>query len=627
MKQIFIITILFFQTILSFGQCNAPTNLTASYANNVSTFTWDAVPNATEYKIQFKYSVNDWTVIEYEETLTTNSVSYTGILQSSSYDWRVSTTCTSQTSTYTVAPTTFVVPCPAPNSLSTTQITSTSAVLNWVQAPGVSANVPHVIVAYREVNANFQPWIPMGSTTNSFFPLTGLQPNTTYEWCVNQSCPYFNSSPVISTFTTPPTPCGVATINLANNITTSQANVSWSGVPSASVYTVEYKPTSGTTWTTFNLGQTNYLITGLTASTSYDWRVKTSCGSNNVGNYSATGQFTTLAIPSASCGVPTEIYLSSLINGSATVRWAAVTGASGYTFSYKLSSSNVWIDVNTTTNSYTKNDYQLGSIYQYKVRTNCSGGSGNYSATGSFTTTNCIPTSNNSYEWIDLFKLGTINRTSGAETNGYINTGLSTNLTIGSSGNSCQISGGSTGNFRRQDIAIYIDFNRNGRYDDAGERVYGVGFLNNANTTSFNISIPSTATTGIAGMRVIMNKKGTGVFNVGCMSNFEGEVEDYTVNLVAPSSRIAADIDLESDMKLLAYPNPSTGIFQIELPQSVKADYYEVMNLSGTVILKNKVEENATIIEINLTKESTGMYILKVLDLEGRQFNQKLWKF
>ncbi|GGB10035.1 discoidin domain-containing protein [Puia dinghuensis] len=73
------------------GNCPAPTNLQATnIQKNSATLTWDAVPNATGYSIQYKDgSTTGWTTV----TSTTNSVQVSALSCSSDYDFQVAVVC------------------------------------------------------------------------------------------------------------------------------------------------------------------------------------------------------------------------------------------------------------------------------------------------------------------------------------------------------------------------------------------------------------------------------------------------------------------------------------------------------------------------------------------------------
>lgn len=619
-----------FITIGANSQCVTPTNLQAVYSNSNASFTWDAVPGAVSYTIDFKYPAYSWDNIEYSEVLTTNSFFIPEILQSVTVDWRVVANCgINGSSGFNQA--TLAVPCDLPTSPNTTNITTNSATINWSHPTGTLNNTPYYRYAYRPAGIGAS-WIPLqGGSQVLSFNITNLTAGTTYEWCVNQDCSYFDSNPVISTFTTQAAPCGIASLWLPNQITSTQANLRWVAVPNAIDYIVEYKPTSSQNWVTINSALVEKLVIGLSPATQYDWRIKAICPSNNIGNYSGIGQFTTAVVvaPPTSCGVPSGFFMTNIGNRSATFNWSPVANATSYTLNYKVSTNAGWLTINGIIgNNFTRTNLQIGSNYIYKVRAVCSNGTSVFSPDQNFSTLNCVSAGNNTNEWIDLFAIGSINRVSGAEPGGYLNTGLSANLTIGSTNNTGQISAGFASNQRNQNYSVYIDFNRNGNYNDAGERVFGIGGLNNAGIFNFAVSIPANATPGPAGLRVVMSKNGQPA-NGPCLENFEGKTEDYIVNLVAPSSRISAHnetVKAEHPENLVAYPNPSNGNYRVKIPFDFKAEAYQILNMTGKVLQNNKVNEPSSI-ELNISNEPSGLYILNIKEKSGKQINTKLWKY
>ncbi len=182
------------------------------------------------------------------------------------------------------------------------------------------------------------------------------------------------------------TSCAAPTGLASSGITTSAATVSWTAVSGAVSYDVDYKLTSSGTWTNAATATTSITanISGLTASTIYDWRVRTNCSSAS-SSYTAA-QFTTTA--TAVCNAPAGLNASAITSSSATVSWTAVSGAVSYDVDYKLTSSGTWTNAATATTSITANISGLtaSTIYDWRVRTNCSSGSSSYSA-AQFTTT------------------------------------------------------------------------------------------------------------------------------------------------------------------------------------------------------------------------------------------------
>ncbi|MFM7726160.1 MAG: beta strand repeat-containing protein, partial [Flavobacteriales bacterium] len=83
-------------------------------------------------------------------------------------------------------------------------------------------------------------------------------------------------------------------------------------------------------------------------------------------------------------------------------------------------------------------------------------------------------------------------------------------------------------------LSIFIDYNRDGDWDDAGEQAYTSGGTALAPVTrTGSITIPTTVTPGWTRMRVAAMESITSPTACGTFSY--GEVEDYTVNILASS--------------------------------------------------------------------------------------------
>jgi hypothetical protein len=88
----------------------------------------------------------------------------------------------------------------------------------------------------------------------------------------------------------PPT-CGNVSSLSVSGISQTSANVSWTAVSGATGYTLQYKTTASTAWTTVNPTSNSFSITGLVAGTSYNVQVRAVCSTGN-GDYTAS-TFTT----------------------------------------------------------------------------------------------------------------------------------------------------------------------------------------------------------------------------------------------------------------------------------------------------------------------------------------------
>ena len=96
--------------------------------------------------------------------------------------------------------------------------------------------------------------------------------------------------------------------------------------------------------------------------------------------------------PVAPCNAPTGLASSGVTSGSASVSWSAVSGAVSYSVDYKANSSSTWINAAsaTTSTSINLSGLTAATLYDWRVRTNCSSNNSSYS-TAQFTTQSTAP--------------------------------------------------------------------------------------------------------------------------------------------------------------------------------------------------------------------------------------------
>ena len=104
----------------------------------------------------------------------------------------------------------------------------------------------------------------------------------------------------------------------SSNVTNTSATVGWNAVSGANSYDVQYKTTSSSTWINAAVGTTNLSVglSGLAASTSYDWRVRANCSSSS-SNYSQAS-FTTTGVGGGCPGIY-DISSNGSAPGAATI--------------------------------------------------------------------------------------------------------------------------------------------------------------------------------------------------------------------------------------------------------------------------------------------------------------------
>ena len=406
-----------------------------------------------------------------------------------------------------------------------------------------------------------------------------------------------------------PTPTGLN----ASNITNNSALISWNAANGAINYKLDYKLSSATVWNSVTVSGTSYTLTGLQAGSTYNARVQTNC-SGGSSSFSGTISFTTTG---GSCSAPSNLAISDITTTSAKASWSAVSGALSYNFQYKANSSSSWQTVSVATTSYIMTGLSPSTLYNTRVQTVCSSGTSAYSAQVNFTTA-----ASNSYcaskgtsasqEWVKRVKLNTIDRTSGNDGGYYNGTSMSTSITIGTS-QTIYFQAGITGTKRNLYWCVWIDFNRNGSFDDAGERVVA-GYSNSTNLLLSNFTVPTSSSAGTTRMRVSMKYGG---LPTSCETFARGEVEDYTVNLVSSSGLLSenAKNTIQEINEFEMKPNPVNEVLRLRYQSASSAELkLAVFNLLGEQIklITVKAYEGMNEMDLDCSDFNQGNYYLQI---------------
>lgn len=231
----------------------------------------------------------------------------------------------------------------------------------------------------------------------------------------------------------------------------------------------------------------------------------------------------TVAAPtSVTSGNSTTLSLQNITSGS---------GVSYQWYSSTSSASGPWSAIGSATSAnYTATPTSLNTWYFCTVT--CSGSTGSSSPV-LVTMTYCTPTFPSNTEPICNVTFNTINNNSTCSVGGSAYTNYSNISTTVSRGISYPISvSGNTNGAYTDYIAVYIDFNQNGIYTDAGE-TFQIGTIYDCANCSVtgNIAIPLTSLTGTTTMRIV---KRYNQYGPSCNSAGFGEAEDYSLIINDP---------------------------------------------------------------------------------------------
>ena len=222
----------------------------------------------------------------------------------------------------------------------------------------------------------------------------------------------------------------------------------------------------------------------------------------------------------------------------------------------------------------------------------------------------CSASSTTCDEYINTVQLNTINNTSACSVGGYGNyLSTSTNLI---KGNQYSITVtpdllSQTGSaFTNDEIAVWIDYNNDSDFLDAGEQV-GYVLVGTGWSNVFTFTVPTSAVSSAVRMRVRISYSTDGAI-VPCGLSTYGEVEDYTVNITTSGASL-----LENDLSAITiYPNPSSDILNIDLSSAnEEIQSISLVDITGKLIQTIDVHENA-LLKLNLSSFASGLYYIKI---------------
>lgn len=220
--------------------------------------------------------------------------------------------------------------------------------------------------------------------------------------------------------------------------------------------------------------------------------------------------------------------------------------------------------------------------------------------------------SNSAFETsINLVQLNTINNPSTKVEDYSDYTTISTELSRDSAYN-LTVNVSTEGNFTT-DTKVWIDWNQNGSFVDAGEE-YDLGTATNVSNSAtgnspLSIAVPLDAVLGSTVMRVVTGYDGASL--VPTANGGDGEVEDYML-VVLPTENIE-QFGFEN---FVVYPNPNSGMFTIKLNGSLNRNItIEMFDARGRFLFNKTFQATGDFQEhINIPFVQSGMYILNVSD-------------
>lgn len=309
----------------------------------------------------------------------------------------------------------------------------------------------------------------------------------------------------------------------------------------------DFNNRTGSNWPASAAGvANNATMTYSTAATlptdglTYSWSLPPCMGTPNPGNTlsslnpACAGRDFTLSLANATPGTGVTYQWQSSTDGQS---WEDIPNATGSTYTTSQTSAT-WYQCVVTCDPEQTSGTSTPLFLDMNLPINC------HCAAGA---------TNTSFEKISNVTFNTINNSS-SSTAGYENfTNISTTVARNAS---YPISVSISGAYPADQVIVWIDFNQDGDYDDAGEEVYqsaqGVG------PHTGTIQIPCTASLGLTRMRIRMHDASLGPNITPCGNSSYGQVEDYSL-MINPAVYVG-NVTFTTQAQLNAWSSCYQGI-------------------------------------------------------------------
>lgn len=330
----------------------------------------------------------------------------------------------------------------------------------------------------------------------------------------------------------------------------------------------------------------------------------------------------------------------------ATLSWTAPTTGetpSSYDVFFGTTANPTTLLINTTGTSTTATGLLASTTYYWKVIAKNSAGSATGCSEFSFTTAAnlfapyCGPLVYSSgVEPITSVVFGGMTNTSAAALGGTAHESFVDKVAAVNREGSfpIKLQGNTGGNFTTKFI-VFIDWNQDGDFLDAGETYFDtaattVQVVNSTGVDSKeavgNIVVPAGAMLGNTRMRIKKNFSSTTFYPNPCFSagtlaaganTGYGQAEDYTVNV---GEKLAVSETSKNSIK--SYPNPVKDIFNIEAQGKIKT--VKVYDATGKQLFTKDLSEAKS--QIDFSRFNAGVYVVTTLLEDGTSTSSKVIK-
>ena len=512
--------------------------------------------------------------------------------------------------------------CGDPTGLASSAIGNNTATVSWTAVSGAVSYA----VDYKLNSSG--TWTSFSTAqTGTSANLTGLTQGSLYDWRVKATCASGSGNFAAAQFTTTsPAVCNAPGGLTATGITTSGATVNWTAVSGAVSYAVDYKLNSSGTWTSAATAttSTSVALSGLTASSLYDYRVSTTCASGTSGFTAA--QFTTAT--ASGCGTafePNETTTAAAAISSGVANSAAITtstdvdyfkittsvtsdmvynlaGPSGVDYDlYIYNSAGTQIgssETSTATESVSLTGQAAGTYYIKVIGYMGANSATCYTITATATAvTGCQ----------SVYDVSTNGTTSGAAAIPF-NTNITGLISPSADIDNYKFTITTGGTITVSLTTLPADYDLK-LLNSAGTQV---GISQNGSTTSESISYTAAAGTYYAQVFGYMNANSA----TSC----------YTLKVALGTASRKTDMIAVNNSKQLVdiYPVPAQNVLNVNITGYTGVSDIQVYDANGSRVMTQRTGDTNT--QLNVSKLPAGLYLVRVMNGESVISSRKIVK-
>jgi Secretion system C-terminal sorting domain/Fibronectin type III domain len=372
--------------------CGTPTGLTATKIFDLGAkISWNPVPGASTYKLTVTAVAVPIPITH--TNIVGTSFDLIGLLPNSAYTYKVVAVCSGldgQASTIGTFSTSGL-PCLQPSFVTVNGITATTANVSFIKG-AVGNNAMTRVFLTQNGDPNVKTFSSLGNSV----PIANLLPNTTYNYQLASVCNGDeNTWSAPASFTTGQAPSCTPPNNIAaNNVSSNEANITWTPILGVSSYTVALMAndsilSKAVCYLPF------YNAKDLTPNTPYKLTVSANCIPSIAGTPSTPVIFSTLALNS--CSSPSSINVTDINVTKAKFSWSAVQGVTKYRLMILQIGSKIPQYFETSLPTYTISTLEPNKNYAVCVASICNGKVGGFCPASTFSTLvngNCPPPTN-----------------------------------------------------------------------------------------------------------------------------------------------------------------------------------------------------------------------------------------